>query len=543
MAAVVPGRVVILDEPTNDVDPVRRRLLWSAVRALADEGNAVLLVTHNVVEAERAVDRLAILDQGRVVAQGTPAQLKSGLENELRLELSLEPGRPAPEAAPFVSRYLPNGSRALAIVPAAFAADALSWAQLLRRDGVIGEFALTPASLEDVYVELVSDRRRAGCRCLVRAPSGWRCHMRALRSYRLLVRWQALRLKGFLPLAIVVQALFAFGIVVGYPLLFPEIDQLTVLFLATGAPAITLITMGLVALPQVVAQAKLEGTLEYMRSLPVPRMVYLAADLTVWLAIVLPGVAFAVVVGVWAFGLDLSVSLAIIPATMLVAITAAAVGYAMATVLPPMIAMLLTQVLVIGVLVFSPINFPASRLPEWLQSIHARAAGAGHGRGHPWIAREHHVPADRRAVPAAGRVVPGGARPDLPDAAATRLSVPAMGRRRPLRQPLANRGVLVAALECSVGTSRGSLSWRSSSSCPHRPSSTCSRVCAHGGASSQSALSASSSGCCSPRCSGCSDQWSTPATSTKPSAVSTTAVPRRACVRACSVSCPGCDCC
>ena len=161
MAAVVPGRVVILDEPTNDVDPVRRRLLWSAVRALADEGNAVVLVTHNVVEAERAVDRLAILEQGHVVAQGTPAQLKSGLENELRLELSLEPGRSAPEAAPFVARYLPNGSRALAIVPADSAADALSWAQRLRRDGVIGEFALMPASLEDAYVELVSDRRPA----------------------------------------------------------------------------------------------------------------------------------------------------------------------------------------------------------------------------------------------------------------------------------------------------------------------------------------------------------------------------------------------
>jgi hypothetical protein len=57
-------------------------------------------------------------------------------------------------------------------------------------------------------------------------------------------------MKGFLPLAIVVQALFAFGIVVGYPLLFPELDPRTVLFLATGAPAITLITMGLVATPR-----------------------------------------------------------------------------------------------------------------------------------------------------------------------------------------------------------------------------------------------------------------------------------------------------
>ena len=195
--------------------------------------------------------------------------------------------------------------------------------------------------------------------------------MRALRNYTLLIQWQTLRLKGFLPLAIVVQVLFAFGIVVGYPLLFPEIDQLTVLFLATGAPAITLITMGLVALPQVVAQAKLEGTLEYMRSLRVPRLVYLLADLTVWLAIVLPGVVFAVLVGAWAFDLSLRLSLTIIPATLLVATTAAAVGYAMATVLPPMVAMLLTQVLVIGVLVFSPINFPAERLPEWLQSVHS----------------------------------------------------------------------------------------------------------------------------------------------------------------------------
>lgn len=195
--------------------------------------------------------------------------------------------------------------------------------------------------------------------------------MRTLRSYVLLMRWQTLRLQSFLPLAIVVQVLFAFGIVVGYPLLFPEIDELSVLFLATGAPAITLITMGLVALPQVVAQAKMEGTLEYMRSLPVPRMVYLAADLSVWLVIVLPGVVFAVLVGAWAFDLSLQFSLAFIPAVLLVATTAAAIGYAMASVLPPLIAMLLTQVLVIGVLIFSPINFPAERLPEWLQSIHA----------------------------------------------------------------------------------------------------------------------------------------------------------------------------
>jgi ABC-2 type transport system ATP-binding protein len=156
MAAVRPGRVVMLDEPTNDVDPVRRRLLWDAVRALAEEGSSVLLVTHNVVEAEGAVDRLAVLDGGRVVAEGTPAQLKAGLEHELRLDLSLTPGQGSPPPAPFVLRYTPNGSRARAIVDAGHAASAIDWAQALRARHVIGEFSLTPASLEDVYVELVS---------------------------------------------------------------------------------------------------------------------------------------------------------------------------------------------------------------------------------------------------------------------------------------------------------------------------------------------------------------------------------------------------
>ena len=195
--------------------------------------------------------------------------------------------------------------------------------------------------------------------------------MHALRSYTLLIRWQALRLKTFLPLAFVVQSLFAFGIVVGYPLFFPDIDRLTVLFLATGAPAVTLITMGVVVLPQVVAQSKLEGSLEFMRTLPVPRMAYLVADLSVWLAVVLPGVVFGVAVGAWAFDLALSVSLAIFPAVLLTVTTAAAVGYAMASLLPPLMAMLLSQVLVFAVLLFSPLNYPAERLPEWMQTIHS----------------------------------------------------------------------------------------------------------------------------------------------------------------------------
>jgi ABC-2 type transport system ATP-binding protein len=155
MAAVVPGLVIVLDEPTNDVDPVRRRLLWEQVRALADEGAAVLLVTHNVTEAERSVDRLAILDRGRVIAEGTPGELKAGLAGDLRLELVFESGASAPRPAGIVRRYLPNGSRAVATVPADSAGMAVDWAEGLRRSGLVDEFSLTPATLEDAYIEIV----------------------------------------------------------------------------------------------------------------------------------------------------------------------------------------------------------------------------------------------------------------------------------------------------------------------------------------------------------------------------------------------------
>ena len=95
MVTVWPGRVVILDEPTNDVDPLRRRLLWDQIRLLGERGCAVLLVTHNVMEAEKSVDRLAIISAGRLIAEGTPSSLKADDRGHLRLQVMLGP-RPRP---------------------------------------------------------------------------------------------------------------------------------------------------------------------------------------------------------------------------------------------------------------------------------------------------------------------------------------------------------------------------------------------------------------------------------------------------------------
>ncbi|MFC2026891.1 ABC transporter ATP-binding protein [Chloroflexota bacterium] len=155
MAAVVPGRIVILDEPTNDIDPVRRRLLWHEVRSLADTGSAILLVTHNVLEAERAVDRLTIIDQGRVIGTGTAADLKGQDENHMRLELVLEPGMPFPDQPSFIEHTINSKRRIIARFNEKKVTDALSWAQSLKEQGMVEEFFLGPTTLEDAYVKMV----------------------------------------------------------------------------------------------------------------------------------------------------------------------------------------------------------------------------------------------------------------------------------------------------------------------------------------------------------------------------------------------------
>jgi ABC-2 type transport system ATP-binding protein len=157
MAAVVPGKVVILDEPTNDIDPLRRRLLWQEVQALARQGSAVLLVTHNVLEAERVVDRLAIVDQGRVRGMGTPASLKQDEGDAMHMELILEPGTAEPSLPDYLQQPVTVNRRIVAQVNPAAIALAIEWARGLKKSDIIEEFSLGPTTLEDIYVRLVKN--------------------------------------------------------------------------------------------------------------------------------------------------------------------------------------------------------------------------------------------------------------------------------------------------------------------------------------------------------------------------------------------------
>lgn len=191
-----------------------------------------------------------------------------------------------------------------------------------------------------------------------------------MHAYSLLLQWRFRRTAAALPLIVVVQAAFALGVVLGFPLLLPSLDAQSVLYLTTGAPAIALISLGLVGVPQDVSQAKVDGSLDFARSLPVPRIGVLFADLTVWLMSALPGMAVAVLAGALRFHLALHPTLWAVPIVLLVALTSSAVGYAIAIACSPATAGMISQVFAVLVLMFSPLAFPSERLPGWLGAIH-----------------------------------------------------------------------------------------------------------------------------------------------------------------------------
>jgi ABC-2 type transport system ATP-binding protein len=90
LALVNQPELVFLDEMTTGLDPAARRVAWALVRAIRDRGTSVVLVTHFMDEAEELCDRVAIVDKGRVVAQGTPQGLIDGHAGPRRVLFSTD---------------------------------------------------------------------------------------------------------------------------------------------------------------------------------------------------------------------------------------------------------------------------------------------------------------------------------------------------------------------------------------------------------------------------------------------------------------------
>ncbi len=105
LALIGRPQVAVLDELTTGLDPQARRATWGYIEALRERGVTVLLVTHYMEEAERLCDRVALIDRGRVVAEGAPTSLARQVAGGTRVRL-----RPRPQVDAGVLRGLPTVS-------------------------------------------------------------------------------------------------------------------------------------------------------------------------------------------------------------------------------------------------------------------------------------------------------------------------------------------------------------------------------------------------------------------------------------------------
>ncbi|MFG1806614.1 ABC transporter ATP-binding protein [Streptomyces sp. NPDC049040] len=157
-AALVGERpILVLDEPTTGMDPVARRAVWAALgRRRTENGATVLLVTHNVIEAETVLDRVAVLDHGRVIACDTPAGLRALVADEVRLDLvwRTEPPLDLPEIAALRPLADISGRRWTLRLPHDRARTTVAGLTGGPAYAALDDFTLATPSLEDVYLAL-----------------------------------------------------------------------------------------------------------------------------------------------------------------------------------------------------------------------------------------------------------------------------------------------------------------------------------------------------------------------------------------------------
>jgi ABC-2 type transport system ATP-binding protein len=142
-------KVLFLDEPTLGLDPQSREVVWEYIGAMAKaEGTTIVLTTHYMEEAEQMCDRIAIMDQGRIIKEGTPAALTQAAGGDLVYIRAARIDEAALKALRFVTRVQPGEGRAVITVEKASA----NLPELLRALGPIDSVEVRTPTLNDVFL-------------------------------------------------------------------------------------------------------------------------------------------------------------------------------------------------------------------------------------------------------------------------------------------------------------------------------------------------------------------------------------------------------
>ncbi|MFI6317030.1 ATP-binding cassette domain-containing protein [Nonomuraea sp. NPDC050556] len=158
---LIDPQVLFLDEPTTGLDPRSRNQVWDLVRDLVRDGTTVLLTTQYLDEADQLADRIAVIDRGRLIAEGTPTELKGGIGGT-RIEVVVDEDSMLPAAAEALAHamnaepHVVQGARRVSAVAEGARGDLLTTAvRALDAAGVVVEdISLRRPTLDDVFLQL-----------------------------------------------------------------------------------------------------------------------------------------------------------------------------------------------------------------------------------------------------------------------------------------------------------------------------------------------------------------------------------------------------
>ncbi|MCX6621534.1 MAG: ABC transporter ATP-binding protein [Acidobacteria bacterium] len=164
LALINDPELLFLDEPTSGLDPQVRLEIHGLIEELRDAGRTILLTTHYIEEAERLCSRVAIVDQGRIIACGTPRELQEKTLGHSRIEIVCEKPLPVVEIPLFegAERSVLSDDRLRMTVhsgrPARTVVDLVKW---IDQQGVgLSDIHLNRPTLEDVFLELTGRKLR-----------------------------------------------------------------------------------------------------------------------------------------------------------------------------------------------------------------------------------------------------------------------------------------------------------------------------------------------------------------------------------------------
>jgi ABC-2 type transport system ATP-binding protein len=144
--------LLILDEPTVGLDVDARRSIWEEIRRFVAKGGAVLLTTHYLQEADSLADRIIVIDRGRIIAEGTPAEIKTRVSGKrIRCSTSLPPQQLT--ALPFVTNVTRDG----AITEVLTSNSEAVVRELLARDRSLSNLEVISAGLEEAFLTLTRE--------------------------------------------------------------------------------------------------------------------------------------------------------------------------------------------------------------------------------------------------------------------------------------------------------------------------------------------------------------------------------------------------